>query len=144
MQFMDLKRTYHNLGVIHGPLTKFVTPEPVDVVWTSLNYHDLHNTPTQAADIAAINKAVYASLKRGGVYVVVDHRAAKGAGLDASSKLHRMDIDLAKQEIEAAGFKLVAEGKDLANDTDDLTKRVFEAGEHDHTNQFMLKFRKPR
>ena len=34
-QFADLKRTYHNLGVIHGPLPQFVTPEPVDVVWTS-------------------------------------------------------------------------------------------------------------
>src|SRR5436305_9985446 len=33
-QFADLKATYKNLGVIHGPLVSFVTPEPVDVVWT--------------------------------------------------------------------------------------------------------------
>jgi predicted methyltransferase len=75
--------------------------------------------------------------------MVVDHRAAKGAGKDSTAKLHRMDEDIAKQEIEAAGFKLVAESKILTNPSDDNTKRVFEAGEHDHTDQMVLKFRKP-
>ncbi len=75
--------------------------------------------------------------------MVIDHRAAKGAGPDASSKLHRMDEDIAKTQIEAAGFKLVGESKVLTNPSDDNTKRVFEAGEHDKTDQFVLKFRKP-
>jgi predicted methyltransferase len=142
-QMADLKAMYPNLGVIHGPITGFVTPEPVDMVWTSDNYHDMHNTPTADADIAASNKGIFASLRHGGIYMVVDHRAAKGAGTDATSKLHRMDEDIAKKEIEAAGFKLVAESKILTNASDDNTKRVFEAGEHDHTDQFVLKFRKP-
>jgi predicted methyltransferase len=142
-QMADFKAAYPNLGVIHGPLSGFVTPEPVDMVWTSDNYHDMHNVPTQAADIASMNKGIFDSLKHGGIYMVVDHRAAKGAGLDATSKLHRMDEDVAKQEIEAAGFKLVAEDKILTNPSDDNTKRVFEAGEHDHTDQMVLKFRKP-
>jgi predicted methyltransferase len=141
-QFADLKVTYHNLGVVHGPLPEFVTPEPVDLVWTSLNYHDMHNKQ-YAMDVNAVNKAIYKSLKPGGYYVVVDHRAAKGAGPGVTESLHRMDEDIAKQEIEAAGFKLVSEGKVLAVPTDDDTKRVFEAGEHDHTDQFMLKFQKP-
>jgi predicted methyltransferase len=143
MQFMDLKRTYPNLGVIHGPLESFVTPEPVDVVWTSQNYHDLH-TKAYAMDVAKMNKAIFNALKPGGYYVIVDHRASKGAGAGISETLHRMDEDVAKQEVEAAGFRLVAEGKALANPADDDTKRVFEAGEHDHTDQFMLKFQKPR
>jgi len=74
---------------------------------------------------------------------VVDHRAAKGAGAAATSDLHRMDEDIAKKEIEAAGFKLLAESDILKNPSDDNTKRVFEQGEHDHTDQFVLKFRKP-
>jgi predicted methyltransferase len=90
-----------------------------------------------------MNKAVYASLRPGGVYVIVDHRAVKGAGPDATEKLHRMDEDIAKQEIEAAGFRLVAESKLLTRPSDDDNKRVFEEGEHDHTDQMMLKFRKP-
>jgi predicted methyltransferase len=142
-QMADFKAAYPNLGVIHGPLSGFVTPEPVDMVWTSDNYHDMHNVPTAAADIASMNKGIFDSLKHGGIYMVIDHRAAKGAGLDATSKLHRMDEDVAKQEIEAAGFKLVAESKILTNPSDDNTKRVFEAGEHDRTDQMVLKFRKP-
>ncbi len=141
-QFPDLKRTYSNLGTIHGPLGGFVTPQKVDVVWISDNYHDTHNK-SYGADVAAMNKAVFASLRPGGVYVIVDHRAVKGAGADSTEKLHRMDEDIAKQEIEAAGFKLVAESKALTRPSDDDAKRVFEEGEHDHTDQMMLKFRKP-
>ena len=142
-QMADLKAIYPNLGVIHGPTADFVTPEAVDMVWTSDNYHDMHNTPTADADIAAMNKGIFNSLKHGGIYLVLDHRAAKGAGAASTNALHRMDEDIAKQEIEAAGFKLVAESKILTNPSDDDTKRVFEAGEHDHTDQFVLKFRKP-
>ncbi len=91
-----------------------------------------------------MNKAIFKSLKPGGYYIVIDHRAAKGAGPAVTETLHRMDEDIAKQEIESAGFKLVSEGKVLTNASDDDTKKVFEAGEHDHTDQFMLKFQKPR
>ena len=141
-QLAALKNAYANVGVIHGPLDQFVTPIKVDVVWTSDNYHDVHNK-SFATDVAAMNKAIYASLKPGGLYVVVDHRAAKGAGAGSTEALHRMDEDIAKQEIEAAGFKLVAESKMLTRADDDNTKRIFEEGEHDHTDQMVLKFRKP-
>ena len=142
-QFADLKAIYPNLGVLHGPTAGFVTPEPVDMVWLSDNYHDIHNGPTGPADVASMNKGIFASLRHGGIYLVLDHRAAKGAGPDSTSKLHRMDEDIAKKEIQDAGFKLVAESKILTNPSDDNTKRVFEAGEHDRTDQFVLKFRKP-
>ncbi|HEY0265408.1 MAG TPA: hypothetical protein VGC16_01570 [Rhizomicrobium sp.] len=142
-QFADLKAAYPNLGVIHGPLEQFVTPQPVDLVWTEQNYHDMHNK-SYAMDPVAVNKAIFKSLKPGGFYIIVDHRAAKGAGKAVTETLHRMDEDVAKEEVEAAGFKLVSSGALLSNPSDDDTKRVFEAGEHDHTDQFMLKFQKPR
>jgi predicted methyltransferase len=141
-QGADLKAAYPNVGVVHGPLANFVTPEPVDVVWTSDNLHDMHNGPA-GADLPAALKGIFNSLHKGGVFIVIDHRAAKGAGKDVTSSLHRMDEDIAKQEIEAAGFKLAGESKILTNASDDNTKKVFEAGEHDHTDQFVLKFRKP-
>ena len=141
-QFADLKRQYPNLDVIHGPLDHFITPEKVDLVWTSDNYHDTHNKAYNT-DVAAMDKAIFNSLKPGGIFIVVDHRAAKGAGAGSTEALHRQDEDIAKQEIEAAGFKLVAESKMLTRPTDDNTKRVFEEGEHDHTDQMVLKFRKP-
>jgi predicted methyltransferase len=141
-QFTDIKAQYPNVGTIHGPLNGFVTPALVDVVWISDNYHDTHNKQ-YAADVPGMNKAVFASLKHGGLYIIVDHRAVKGAGAGSTEALHRMDEDIAKQEIEAAGFKLVAESKMLTRPQDDDTKRVFEEGEHDHTDQMVLKFRKP-
>jgi len=142
-QFTALKAAYPNLGVIHGPLESFVTPQKVDLVWTSDNYHDMHNK-AYAMDPGKVNKMVFASLKPGGVYLVLDHRAAKGAGAGVTETLHRMDEDITKREIQAAGFRLVAESKILTNPADDDTKRVFEQGEHDHTDQFVLKFVKPR
>jgi predicted methyltransferase len=142
-QFADLKATYKNLGVIHGPLAQFVTPEPVDVVWTSQNYHDMHNK-AYAMDVNEVNKAIYKSLKPGGYYIIIDHKAAESAGDDVTETLHRIKESTTKKEVEAAGFKLVAESKDLNYTSDDGTKRVFEADVKGKTNQFMLKFQKPR
>jgi predicted methyltransferase len=142
-QLAAVKNSYPNVGVIHGPLDQFVTPTKVDVVWTSDNLHDMHNKSFQGLSIAATNKAIFASLKKGGTYIIIDHRAAKGAGAGSTEALHRMDEDIAKQETEAAGFKLVSESKILTRPEDDNTKKIFEQGEHDHTDQFVLKFRKP-
>ncbi len=140
-QGADLKKAYPNVGVVHGPLASFVTPEKVDLVWTSDNFHDLHNNGGTDTLPAAL-KAIHDSLKPGGVFIVIDHRAAKGAGAGSTSALHRMDEDIAKQEVEAAGFKLAGESDILKRDADDKTKKVFEAGEHDQTDQFVLKFRR--
>ena len=142
MQFTDLKQTYKNLGVIHGPLPQFVTPEAVDVVWTSQNYHDMHNK-AYAMDVNEVNKAVFKSLKPGGYYVIIDHKAADSAGDDVTETLHRIKESTVKKEVEAAGFKLVAEAHDLDMPGDDGTKRVFENDVRGKTNQFMLKFQKP-
>jgi len=142
-QFADLKETYKNLDVIHGPLPQFVTPEPVDIVWTSDNYHDMH-TKAYAMDANEVNRSVFKSLKPGGYYVIIDHKAADSAGDGAPDALHRISEATVKKEVEAAGFKLVAEGHDLNAPADDGTKRVFDADVRGKTNQFMLKFQKPR
>lgn len=139
----QFKTDYANVTALHMPLEDFKTPEPVDVIWTSDNFHDTHNK-AYATDVKKMLAGIYASLKPGGIFMDVDHRAAKGAGPGVTETLHRMDEDIAKQEIEAAGFKLVDESNILTNPADDDTKRVFEEGEHDHTDQMVLKFQKPR
>jgi predicted methyltransferase len=134
---------YKNVSVIDAPINKLVAPEALDVVWTSQNYHDLHNDFAKPADLAVINKAVFDALKPGGVYVVLDHAAQDGSGLRDTNTLHRIDEAAVKSEVEAAGFKLASESKVLRNPDDPHTKIVFDDSIRHKTDQFILVFRKP-
>ena len=133
---------YGNVIVVSLDMAKPATPEPLDVVWTSLNYHDLQNRPN--ADLGAFNKMVFSSLKPGGVYIVIDHAAEKGSGKRDTSTLHRIDPDFVKAEVQAAGFKLEAESTLLAHPNDDHKSVNRETGIRGKTDQFVFKFRKPK
>jgi predicted methyltransferase len=116
-------------------------PDGLDVVWTTQNYHDLHNdgrTP------AKVNAAAFHALKPGGIYFVLDHAAAPGSDLTATSTLHRIDPAAVKSEVEAAGFKFDGESAILRNPADDHTLNVFDPKIRHHTDQFAFKFRKPK
>jgi predicted methyltransferase len=127
-----------------APINDFSTPAKVDMVWITLNYHDLHDPFMGPADVAKVNKAVYAALKPGGVFLLVDHAAEAGSGLRDTDTLHRIDAATVQKEVEAAGFKLEATSDLLKNPEDDHTKQVFDASIRRHTDQFVYKFRKPR
>jgi predicted methyltransferase len=116
-------------------------PDAADIFWTSLNYHDLHNF--EGADLLVINKAIFASLKPGGTYLVIDHADAPGTGTTNTNTLHRIDVAAAKKEVEDAGFKLVAESDLLKNPNDPHTAKVFDPSIRGKTDQFILKFEKP-
>ncbi len=116
-------------------------PHPVDVVWTSDNYHDLHNIPN--ADIAAFNKHVFEALKHGGVYIIIDHAAASGHGTNDTRTLHRIDPETVTAEVTAAGFGLAGSSDALHNPQDDHTLKVFDPAIRGKTDQFILKFVKP-
>ncbi len=135
---------YTNVSFIHAPVAKFVAPEKLDIVWTSQNYHDLHDKFFGPADVPAVNKAIYDALKPGGVFVVLDHSAPKGSGLADTDTLHRIDEATVKKEVEAAGFKLVGESDILRNPDDPRTALVFDKSIRGKTDQFILKFRKPK
>jgi predicted methyltransferase len=126
-----------------APLGEFHLNEPVDLFWTTINYHDLHIARYAKVDMAAFNKHVFDSLKHGGTYVIVDHAAAAGTGATLSPTLHRIDKALVISEVTAAGFKLEGESDVLANPADDHSKTVFDPAIRFKTDQFVLKFRKP-
>jgi predicted methyltransferase len=119
-------------------------PEKLDLFWISRNYHDLHDKFMGPVDIAAFNKAVYDALKPGGLYVVLDHSAAADAADDVTESLHRIKPSTVRREVEAAGFKFVSESSILANPADPRTAKVFDPTIRGHTDQFILKFRKPK
>ena len=135
---------YPNVSVLQAPIGKLFAPEPLDVVWIAQNYHDWHDKFMGPADVAVVNKAVYDVLKPGGVYVIVDHAAKDGSGLTATETLHRIDEAAVKQEVEAAGFKFVGESSVLRNSQDPRDKLIFDPAIRHHTDQFVLKFVKPR
>ncbi len=123
-----------------------MTPLPpgLDAVLIRQNYHDLYDPFMGPADVKAFNKAVFKALKPGGVYVVLDHAAKAGSGIEATDTLHRIDPARVKADVLAAGFKLDAESPILANPADDHTKGVFDPTIRNHTDQFLFRFRKPR
>jgi predicted methyltransferase len=133
---------YGNVRPIHAAFAAFAVPQKADLIWTALNYHDLH-TSMFNVDTAALNKAIYDSLKPGGYYVVVDHAAAAGSPLSTIDTMHRIDPAIVRKEVEAAGFKLVAQSDALRNPADDHSLPMMKV-ERGHTDQFMLKFQKPQ
>ncbi len=79
-------------------------PENVDIVFNVLYYHDL---PLNNIDTASLNKRIFDALKPGGVFFIVDHNAAPGSGTRDTKALHRIDPEVIKKEVSAAGFELV-------------------------------------
>ena len=134
---------YPNVRVLIDAADRFATPEPLDLVWMSLGYHDLHDSFMKPLDIAALNAAIFSALKPGGTYLVVDHVAASGSGLRDTETLHRIDPESIKAEISAAGFVLEAESPALRNPEDGHSLRVFDPSIRHRTDQVVLKFRKP-
>jgi predicted methyltransferase len=120
---------------------KVELPKNVDIVFNVLYYHDLS---LNNIDTATLNKRIFEALKPGGVYFIVDHNAAPGSGTRDTKALHRIDPEVIRKEVTAAGFKLVAESKVLANPEDDHSKLVFAPGLRRHTDQSVFKFVKPK
>lgn len=115
----------------------------LDAVVSILNYHDF---VWMKVDRAKMNKAVFDALKPGGIYAIVDHSAAAKSGTRDVETLHRIDEEVVKQEVTAAGFKLDAESDVLRNpsDTRDWNGSPNAAGEkRGTTDRFTLRFVKP-
>lgn len=135
---------HSNISVIIAPALQAAQfPEPLDLFWISQNYHDLKDSFMGPVDTATFNRAVYAALKPGGVYVILDHVAAKGSPANVTDTLHRIEPEVVRREVEAAGFKFEGESGILANPGDPHTAGVFDKSIRGHTDQFIYKFRKP-
>jgi len=134
---------YANVVVSTPPVDHLDLPRHLDAVFIRQNYHDLHDKFMGPADVPAFDRAVFAALKPGGVFVVLDHAAPAGSGLADTDTVHRIDEAAVKSEVEAAGFVLDGESNILANPADDHSKMVFDPAIRGHTDQFLLRFKKP-
>ena len=110
----------------------------LDVVTLMFNYHDLGH---MGVDRARMNRAVFAALKPGGIYVIADHSGRPGTGISEAGTLHRIEEAFLVKEIEATGLKLLAQGNFLRNPADPRDKNT--PNPPMPKDEFVVKFVKP-
>jgi predicted methyltransferase len=115
-------------------------PSDLDAVHIVLYYHDL---PLNDVDTAAFNQKVYDALKPGGIYFIVDHNAPAGTGTELTESVHRIDPQVIREDVTAAGFNLAEESDLLRNPDDDMTAMIFSSGTRGTTDQSVFVFQKP-
>ncbi len=143
----DRDSALRSAGIKAAPITAVILPfenpvppelAPFDLVTLMFNYHDLGHL---GVDRAAMNKAVFQALKPGGFYVIADHSGRPGTGISEAGTLHRVEEAFLRKEVEAAGFKLAAEGNFLRNPNDPRDKNTPDPPQP--KDEFVLKFVKP-
>ena len=142
-QELVTKPPYKNVDLLQQNAAELTAPEKVDLVFTSQNYHDYYDKFMGPPDIAAFGKQMMAALKPGGLLVIIDHSAAAGSGTRDTDTLHRIDPEVVKKDMAAAGFVFDGSSDALRNKDDPLTAKVFDASIRGHTDQFVYRFRKP-
>ena len=110
-----------------------------DAAITALNFHDIYNRGGPEGALASL-QAIYAVLKPGGIFGIIDHVGVAGAD---NVELHRIEKSLAIETAKAAGFVVEGDANILANAADDHTQGVFAEGVRGNTDRFVLKFVKP-
>jgi predicted methyltransferase len=124
-------------------LRDFDDPVPPDAPGLDLVtfFYIYHDTPAWDIDRVSMNRRIFEALKPGGLYVIADHAAKGGAGVSASKSLHRIEESVLRREVEAAGFRFVADADFLRNPADPREERVFAL--KIPVDNFVLKFAKP-
>ena len=132
------KPEYANVRTADGPFAQMALPQDasLDFVIIHLNYHDV-----EPADRGSMNRRILASLKRGGIYAVIDHSAQDGSGNEAIKTLHRIDRLQVVKEVTDAGFTLSKDGTMLRKPEDTRDFNVNK--ERNKDDRFVLAFQKP-
>lgn len=132
-----------NVSLDVEPFGTVEFPKPLDLAWVTQNYHDLKIPKYGSVDTVAFDRAVYAALKPGGIFMIIDHQGPADLTPADIAKMHRINRDVVVKEVTSAGFKLAGEGNFLRQSGDDHTKPIFDPSIRGHTDQYALKFVKP-
>ncbi len=135
---------YANVDAVAGPFAAPAYPVKLDTIITVQNFHDLYLKPFPADNGAKASAALFDALKPGGTLVVVDHSAKPGTGTTMAGSLHRIDKAAVVVALTKAGFMLEAESQLYARAADARTVSVFDPSIRGKTDQFTLRFRKPK
>ena len=133
----EMKNVVHVVRNFDDPIPPDVSN--LDLITFFFAYHDI---TYMEVDRAAMNKKMFDGLKPGGFLVIADHSAKQGDGVNVAKTLHRIEESTLRQEIEAAGFKLVAEADFLRHPEDPRDQKVFQPTVPN--DEFVLKYQKPK
>ena len=136
------------MSVVERIDSEFDDPLPahqgdLDAVFMVIFYHD---TVWFKTNRAQMNRNVFAALKPGGYFAIVDHSARPGDGVTQAQTLHRIEEATVVAELTTAGFVLEKTGDFLRNPDDqrDWNASPSQAAERRGTSdRFVLLFRKP-
>lgn len=131
-----MKNVVHVVRDFDDPIPPDVSG--LDMITFFFAYHDI---TYMQVDRAVMNRKMFAALKPGGLLIIADHSTKPGEGTSVAKTLHRIEESTLRQEIEAAGFKLVAEGDFLRNPEDPRDAAVFRP--QVPNDEFVLKYQKP-
>jgi predicted methyltransferase len=137
-----LEGTPNVTNVVQG-YDRFTLPAPADLIFTARNYHDFKIDSYHMGDTLAVDRAAFAALKPGGLYVIIDHSAVAGTVMDQVHPNHRIDQAVVRREVESVGFVYDGESQMLRNAQDPRSASVFDPSIRGHTDQFFMRFRKP-
>jgi len=132
-----------NVFPLRAPIAEPGWPEQLDTIITVMNLHDLFISQMPEGTAQTAIAGLYDALKPGGVLVVVDHLAAEGGGMEAADSLHRMDTQMAKDALTAAGFVLEEESDLYSQPDDPRDANVFDEAIMGKTDKFAWRLRKP-
>jgi predicted methyltransferase len=110
----------------------------LDLITFLFFYHD---TTYMNVDRIEMDRKLFAVLKPGGFLLIADHSALPGQGTSVGKTLHRIEESTLRQEVEAAGFNLVAEGNFWRNPADTYDYPSYQPTKQ--VDNFVLKFQKP-
>jgi predicted methyltransferase len=131
-----MKNVVHVVRDFDDPIPPDVSG--LDLITFFFAYHDI---TYMEVDRPTMNKKMLAALKPGGFLIIADHSARPGDGVSVAKTLHRVEESIVRQELEAAGFKLVEEGNFLRNPEDPREAAVFRP--QVPNDEFVLKYQKP-
>ena len=135
---------WKNVSMDAKPFGSVAFPKPLDVAWVTQNYDDLKIAQFGKVDTAEFDRAVYKALKPGGTFFILDHQGAADLTDEQIAKMHRINRDVVVKEVTSAGFKLAGEGNFLRRPADDHSLPIFDKAIQGHTDQYALKFVKPK
>jgi predicted methyltransferase len=123
---------------LESPVPAEVANGGLDLVTLMFNYHDLGH---MGVDREKMNRALFAALRPGGLYVIADHAGRAGTGISESGTLHRVEEAFVREEVERAGFRLLESATFLRNPNDPRDKETPDPAQP--KDEFVLKFIRP-